>query len=36
MTSSTHSKTSNGLQGDLLSGEWLSGRPGAAAASTYG
>ena len=27
MTSSTHSKTSNGLQGDLLSGEWLSEPP---------
>ena len=27
MTSSTHSKKSNGLQGDLLSGEWQSGAP---------
>jgi hypothetical protein len=27
VTSSTHSKKSNGLQGDLLSGEWLSGAP---------
>ena len=27
MTSSTHPKTLNGLQGDLLSGEWLSGAP---------
>jgi hypothetical protein len=27
MTSSTHSKKSNGLQGDLLSGEWQSGVP---------
>ena len=27
MTSSTHSKKSNGLQGDLLNGEWLSAAP---------
>jgi len=27
MTSSTNSKTSNGLQGDLLSGEWQRGAP---------
>jgi hypothetical protein len=27
MTSSTNSKKSNGLQGDLLSGEWQSGAP---------
>ena len=36
MTNSTRSKKSNGLQGDLLSGEWQSGRPSAAPASTYG
>ena len=29
-------KKLNGLQGDLLSGEWLSSRPSAAPASTYG
>ena len=27
MTNSTHPKTLNGLQGDLLSGQWLSGTP---------
>ena len=36
MTSSTHSKKSNGLQGDLLSGEWLSQPPQARQpANTY-
>ena len=37
MTRSTNSKKSNGLQGDLLSGEWHERRrPSAAAANTYG